>query len=253
MRHAITLLFGRTLSWGILAAVLMLVPGVAFSQTEEDAQTDATSAVVESVAEEEHEAVADMTDELEMDVVADEPPAAQEETPDLNAKPSDTAVWVPGYWRWNRARHRYVWVPGSWREPPSDMVWHAGYWEKTEGGWVWIGGYWGKSGDSAYPIVKSAPPPLKTESKPLKPGPAYVWIAGHWKYSGGTYVWVAGHWTRPPKSDRVWVSGHWVKRPGGYVYIPGHWDYSKTHRIVRPYRRRPLLRPRLRPYHPPRR
>jgi hypothetical protein len=37
-----------------------------------------------------------------------------------------------------------------------------------------------------------APPPLKKEVRPHKPGPNFVWIPGHWKWSGGRYVWVRG-------------------------------------------------------------
>jgi hypothetical protein len=43
------------------------------------------------------------------------PPAALIET--LPPRPSQTAVWVHGYWDW--AQERYVWVRGGWVDPPE--------------------------------------------------------------------------------------------------------------------------------------
>lgn len=67
-----------------------------------------------------------------------------------------------------------------------------------------------------------APPPLKTEVRPVKPGPNYVWISGHWKWSHSRYVWVTGHWTKP-RPGYTWVKGHWQRRGNHWVYIKGHW------------------------------
>jgi hypothetical protein len=67
-----------------------------------------------------------------------------------------------------------------------------------------------------------APPPLKKEYRPAKPGPNHVWISGHWKWSGGSYKWVPGHWTKQ-KAGHVWVPGRWEKRGPRWVYIKGHW------------------------------
>lgn len=72
----------------------------------------------------------------------------------------------------------------------------------------------------SHPTV--APPPPKNEVKTPKPGPNYVWISGHWKWTGGNYVWVSGHWTRA-KPGKVWVPGHWEKRGNHWVWISGHW------------------------------
>lgn len=30
----------------------------------------------------------------------------------------------------------------------------------------------------------------------VKPGPKYVWVAGHYTYKHGKRVWVPGHWKR---------------------------------------------------------
>jgi hypothetical protein len=69
---------------------------------------------------------------------------------------------------------------------------------------------------------KTAPPAPRTEVRPAKPGPGYVWIPGHWKWAGGRYLWLKGHWekTRP---GQAWVPGHWERKGRSWVYIPGHW------------------------------
>lgn len=69
---------------------------------------------------------------------------------------------------------------------------------------------------------RHAPPPPRTEMRSVKPGPNFVWIPGHWKWSHGDWVWIGGHWTKR-KPGKVWVPGHWVKRGGRYHWVPGHW------------------------------
>ena len=44
-----------------------------------------------------------------------------------------------------------------------------------------------------------APPPPRYEVIPVAPGPAHVWIAGHW-------VW------RPERHEHVWIPGAWRYR-----------------------------------------
>lgn len=78
------------------------------------------------------------------------------------------------------------------------------------------------------PVVVRTPPPApppQTEVVPAQPGPAYVWVPGHWAWRGPRqgYVWVAGHYAVPQTPGYVWVPGHWIARPGGYVWVEGHW------------------------------
>ena len=70
--------------------------------------------------------------------------------------------------------------------------------------------------------VGTAPPPppptaVVTPVVPA-PGPAYVWVPGHYDWVGGRWVWVEGGWTLPPRPHAVWVApavdirlhrGHW--------------------------------------------
>ena len=69
----------------------------------------------------------------------------------------------------------------------------------------------------------TAPPPPKTEFRPTKPGSNYVWISGHWKWTGNHYKWVPGYWTKA-RRGKVWVKGHWEKRGPHWVWIKGHWN-----------------------------
>jgi len=56
-------------------------------------------------------------------------------------RPQGALVWVPGYYRWDG--HRYKWVRGRWVKPPRHgAVWVPGYWAERPGGRVWIEGYW---------------------------------------------------------------------------------------------------------------
>ena len=69
------------------------------------------------------------------------------------------------------------------------------------------------------------PPAPRVEVVPVTPGPAYVWVPGHWAWRGPErgYVWVAGHYAVPKAPGYVWVPGRWAARPGGYVWMEGHW------------------------------
>ena len=204
------------------------------------------AAAGEDSTDSQHEAVAEASDEMDLVVVEEAPPEAKEER--AEAKPSKTAVWIPGYWRWDRPGRRYIWVPGVWREPPEGLVWHPGHWDKTDTGWVWIGGHWGKPEGNGLVVLKAAPPPVKVETKPSRPGPDYVWVGGYWRWSGTKYVWQSGRWQRPSASGKVWVAGRYVRRPHGYVYVSGHWDKAVKARVVpAPRVRRPV------PPKPPRR
>lgn len=70
--------------------------------------------------------------------------------------------------------------------------------------------------------VQSAPPPLKVEVRPARPGRKAMWIPGYWRWQGKKYVWVAGYWDKKPRG-KGWAAGHWDKRARGWVWVPGHW------------------------------
>ncbi len=79
----------------------------------------------------------------------------------------------------------------------------------------------------ATPVVQ-APPPApapQAEIVPPSPGPAYVWVGGHWAWRGPRrgYVWIPGYYAVPVQPGWVWVPGYWAPSGGGYVWVEGHW------------------------------
>ncbi len=80
----------------------------------------------------------------------------------------------------------------------------------------------------ADPVVVRTPPPVpppQVEGVPAAPGPAYVWVPGHWAWRGPYrgYVWIGGHYATPVQPGYVWVPGAWAPGPSGYVWVEGHW------------------------------
>ncbi|HVU98757.1 MAG TPA: hypothetical protein VHE34_26225 [Puia sp.] len=59
-------------------------------------------------------------------------------------------------------------------------------------------------------------------TRPVAPGPDYIWIEGDWIYSGGRYNWHPGYWRRG-RPGRAWVGGSWSHTPHGYHWNRGHW------------------------------
>jgi len=83
--------------------------------------------------------VAEETEMEETEAYATEaPPELKKE--ERSKRPKETAVWVPGYWRWHA--RAYHWVPGHWDLHPGGRAWVAGHWTKRPRGWVWVPGHW---------------------------------------------------------------------------------------------------------------
>ena len=79
------------------------------------------------------------------------------------------------------------------------------------------------SGCVIVPPAVSPPAPLAMESAPVQPGPAYVWVPGHWTWRAGAYAWISGAWLLPPRPGYVWAPGHWVARGSGQVWLDAYW------------------------------
>ncbi|MFQ5844261.1 MAG: hypothetical protein ACE5JG_04655 [Planctomycetota bacterium] len=71
--------------------------------------------------------------------------------------------------------------------------------------------------------VPPPPRPRVVVVKGARPGPAHVWIGGHFVWRNGRYSWVKGHWVVPPRPRAVWVAGHWKRSGKGGVWIAGRW------------------------------
>ena len=70
--------------------------------------------------------------------------------------------------------------------------------------------------------IRTAPPAVLLEAKPVAPFAKAVWIPGHWVWRGNAYVWIAGNWVKP-RAGHIYVPGHWVKKRRGWMWMEGHW------------------------------
>jgi hypothetical protein len=71
--------------------------------------------------------------------------------------------------------------------------------------------------------VVRQPPAERNEVVPTSPGPAYVWVKGHWGWRRNDYEWIPGHWAVPARGYREWVPGRWDRDRHGWFYVEGHW------------------------------
>jgi hypothetical protein len=71
-------------------------------------------------------------------------------------------------------------------------------------------------------IVEQAPPTPKLELIPKEPGSDYIWIRGHWAWTGG-WTWEDGYWIQRPAPDIQWMDGVWARHGKGWIWMPGHW------------------------------
>jgi hypothetical protein len=72
-------------------------------------------------------------------------------------------------------------------------------------------------------IVNVRPPAAIVETRPARPGPHHVWIAGYHRWDGHAYVWTPGRWEAPPRPGARWVAHKWVRRGNGWVFVEGRW------------------------------
>jgi hypothetical protein len=67
------------------------------------------------------------------------------------------------------------------------------------------------------------PPRERVEVIPASPGPAYVWVKGHWGWRRDDYEWIPGHWAVPDRGFREWVPGRWEHDRNGWFFVEGRW------------------------------
>ena len=76
-------------------------------------------------------------------------------------------------------------------------------------------------------VANNAPPALRHEHKPSRPGSDYLWVQGFWHWHGSGWDWVPGRWDRPDVHGVRWVKTRYVREGGSYVYQPGHWSNQR--------------------------
>jgi hypothetical protein len=79
--------------------------------------------------------------------------------------------------------------------------------------------------DASAPPAPAAAPVLAPASWQAN---GYVWVPGHWDWTGKEYTWRAGSWQPsvvPPQTPIAWIDGQWAKDPsGGWTWVPGHYE-----------------------------
>jgi hypothetical protein len=71
--------------------------------------------------------------------------------------------------------------------------------------------------------VNVGPPAAVVETRPIAPGPGYVWTPGYYHWNGNSYVWLNGAWAHPPHHHHRYVAGVWVHGHRGWYYRNGYW------------------------------
>ena len=72
-------------------------------------------------------------------------------------------------------------------------------------------------------VVRTRPPAVRVERRPVRPRGNYVWVGGYNRWNGSSYVWEPGRWAMPPRPHAVWVPPRWVHRSNGWVFVAGRW------------------------------
>ena len=72
-------------------------------------------------------------------------------------------------------------------------------------------------------VVERRPPVVRVERRTASPGSRYVWVGGHWRWTGADYDWVPGRWVARPRPAAVWVDGRWTRRGSGWAWYDGYW------------------------------
>lgn len=166
-------------------------------------------------------------------VVPEEPPRVLQETIVIETKPVPEAIWVDGYWYYQRTAKRFIWVTGGWRVPPPDAAaWVPTHYAKTSRGWVLVHGYWQPSGMKVIYIEKP-PPPRRVEVVEVVARPGHLWVSAYWHWEAGRreYVWHAGSWVSV-RAGYVYVPPTYRYTPKGYVLVAGYYDRPLTKRGV---------------------
>jgi hypothetical protein len=73
-------------------------------------------------------------------------------------------------------------------------------------------------------VVEAEPPADFAEEIGVSPGRDFIWIKGHWQWSGNQWGRVHGHWVQKPHSSAVWVPGCWTRHHHHWKWNEGYWQ-----------------------------
>lgn len=82
--------------------------------------------------------------------------------------------------------------------------------------------------------VQTPPPAPLHEVVGPPPGPGFVWVSGHWFWSGAQYVWASGHWLAM-RPEYIWVQPVWQRSSRGWWLQGGGWQRQAAPAYPRGY------------------
>lgn len=76
-------------------------------------------------------------------------------------------------------------------------------------------------------VGHKAPPRLRSEQRPARPGRDYLWLPGSWDWRGNDWDWAPGRWERPSERGQRWVKARYTREGSGWRHEPAHWSNQK--------------------------
>ena len=76
-------------------------------------------------------------------------------------------------------------------------------------------------------VGHTAPPRMRSETRPPRPGKDYVWAGGSWDWRGNSWAWAPGRWDRPGDHGSRWVKARYVREGNAWRHEPGHWSNQR--------------------------
>ena len=73
-----------------------------------------------------------------------------------------------------------------------------------------------------------APPPMRREVRPNRPGRDHIWVPGAWDWQNNDWGWVSGRWDRPNERHARWIRARYVREGRAWRYEPGHWSNQRV-------------------------
>jgi hypothetical protein len=91
-------------------------------------------------------------------------------------------------------------------------------------------------------VVVQPPVPLapRTEIPQTWLSPGYLWVPGHYDWSGKDYAWIAGVWQSakvPAGTQLAWLEGRWFKDQAGtdqWNWVPAHFEPLDPNAVLPP-------------------
>jgi len=73
-------------------------------------------------------------------------------------------------------------------------------------------------------VGHTAPPRLRSERKPSRPGRDFLWVKGSWDWQANDWAWIPGRWERPNEHGARWMKARYVREGPAWRYEPAHWS-----------------------------